>query len=171
MTYTKLMLAFVALVFFQICFANAALDTTSAKSGLVSFITNPHSAYIFMLVAIYGLFFEIANPGFILPGILGLAALLMALYAFQLLPIDYNALTLMLIGIVLMMLETFIPSYGASGIVGVIAFICGSVMLFDMHYPESKLILPVIIAMSLLTTTFFLILHRLMRRTHNNTSH
>lgn len=166
MSYSKLIFASITFLFFQTCFASQSINLDAWNMSFTDFVTNPHSAYILMLIAIYGLFFEIANPGFILPGVLGFLALVIALYAFQLLPVDYNGLTLLLVGISLMMLETFIPSYGAPGILGVISFISGSVMMFDIHYPEYQLMVPVIIAMSLFTTAFFLTALSMMRRAH-----
>lgn len=120
------------------------LDTTSAtvevvepdwRTRLLAIITNPSVAYVLMLIGIYGLFFEFANPGFVLPGVAGAICLLIALYAFQLLPVSYAGLALILLGIGFMVAEVFLPSFGALGIGGIIAFVVGSLMLIDSDVP------------------------------------
>jgi membrane-bound serine protease (ClpP class) len=94
------------------------------------------------------LFFEFSNPGFVLPGVAGAISLLLALYAFQVLPINYAGLGLILLGIAFMVAEVFISGFGVLGIGGIIAFVFGSVMLIDVPgfgIPWS-LILPVALA-------------------------
>lgn len=123
----------------------------------LSFITNPNIAYLLMLLAIYGIFFELYNPGLILPGVAGAIALLIVLYAFQLMPINYTGLLLILLGIAFMILELYVTSYGVIGIGGVIAFIIGSVMLFDMNDENFRLSWTLVGTMSALSLGFFLI--------------
>jgi membrane-bound serine protease (ClpP class) len=84
-----------------------------------------------MMLGIYGLFFELWNPGYVLPGVIGGICLLLALYAFQVLPVSYAGLGLILLGIVFMVAEVFMPSFGALGIGGVISFVIGSIILLD----------------------------------------
>ncbi|MBY0273526.1 MAG: nodulation protein NfeD [Alphaproteobacteria bacterium] len=117
-------------------------------------ITDPSIAYILLMIGIWGLFFEFVNPGFILPGVIGGISLLMALYAFQLLPIDYTGLALIILGILFMGSELFVTSYGVLGIGGVIAFVIGSILLFDQkdYSPPWT----IIIGMSAISLTFFL---------------
>lgn len=122
---------------------------------LLSFITNPNIAYILLLIAIYGLFFELSNPGLILPGVAGIISLLLMLYAFQLMPVNYTGLTLILVGIAFMIFEMYITSFGIIGIGGIIAFILGSIMLFDAHDPNYYLRLTVIVIMSIVSILFF----------------
>lgn len=105
------------------------------RSRLLSVITNPNIAYILMLIGIYGLILEFSNPGAIIPGTLGAISLLLALYAFQLLPINYAGMGLILLGVALMVGEAFAPSFGMLGIGGVIAFVFGSIILIDTEVP------------------------------------
>ncbi|MHB8345628.1 MAG: NfeD family protein [Acidiferrobacterales bacterium] len=120
------------------------LDTTGAhvvridpgwRNRLLSVITDPSMAYILMLLGIYGLFFEMWHPGLVFPGVLGVISLLLALFAFQVLPVSFAGLGLMLLGIGMMVAEVFVPSFGALGLGGIIAFMVGSVMLLDAASP------------------------------------
>ncbi len=104
------------------------------RSRLLSVITDPNIAYILMLVGIYGLVIEFSNPGGILPGVIGSICLLLALYAFQVLPINYAGLALVGIGLGFIVSEMFITSGGILGIGGVVAFVIGSIILFDDRY-------------------------------------
>jgi len=105
------------------------------RSQFLAIITDPNVAYILMLLGIYGLFFELANPGFVLPGVVGAICLLLALFAFQVLPINFAALALIILGLLFMIAELFIPSFGALGLGGIIAFVIGSLMLIDSDAP------------------------------------
>ena len=86
------------------------------RSRLLAVIADPNVAYVLMLIGIYGLFFEFANPGYILPGVAGAISLVLALYAFQILPVNYAGLALLCLGIIFMLGEVFVPSFGALGI-------------------------------------------------------
>jgi len=127
------------------------------RSRLLAMITDPNVAYILMLVGIYGLIYEFASPGMILPGVAGTICLLLALFAFQVLPINYAGLALMLLGIAFMVAEIFVPSIGALGIGGVIAFVIGSVMLLDTGIPGYGISVPVIGVFALLSAGFFML--------------
>jgi membrane-bound serine protease (ClpP class) len=105
------------------------------RSRFLSVITNPNIAYILMLLGIYGLILEFYNPGSIVPGTVGAICLLLAMYSFQLLPINYAGMALVLLGIALMVGEAFQPSFGMLGIGGVIAFVLGSIILMDTDVP------------------------------------
>ncbi|MBY0500562.1 MAG: nodulation protein NfeD [Alphaproteobacteria bacterium] len=117
-------------------------------------ITDPSIAYILLIIGIWGLFFEFYNPGFVLPGVVGTIALLLALYAFQLLPIHYTGLALTLVGIGFMAAELFVPSYGVLSAGGLIAFFVGSVLLLDLNGYQTPWGL--IIGMSIASISFFL---------------
>ena len=116
------------------------------RSQFLAVITNPNIAYVLMLVGIYGLIIEFYNPGFGLPGVLGATCLLLALYAFQVLPISYAGLGLILLGIGLMTAEAFAPSFGILGLGGIVAFVVGSIMLMDTDLPGYQIAMPMIAA-------------------------
>jgi membrane-bound serine protease (ClpP class) len=101
------------------------------RNRLLAVITDPSIALILMMIGIYGLIFEFSNPGYVLPGVVGGICLLLALYAFQLLPVNYAGLALILLGLAFIVAEAFLPSFGSLGIGGVVALVFGSVILFD----------------------------------------
>lgn len=118
------------------------------RNELLSIITNPNVAYILMLIGIYGIIFELANPGGIVPGVLGGICLLVALFAFQALPINYAGAALMLLGVALMVAEAFVPSFGILGIGGIIAFALGSLLLVDTGLEAYEISLSLVIGVS-----------------------
>jgi membrane-bound serine protease (ClpP class) len=101
------------------------------RTRVLAVITNPTVAYLLILVGIYALIFEFMSPGMILPGVVGAIALLLALYALHLLPVNYAGLALMLLGIAFMIAEVFLPSFGAIGVGGIVAFALGSLLLIE----------------------------------------
>jgi membrane-bound serine protease (ClpP class) len=125
------------------------------RNRLLSVITDPNIAYILMLLGIYGLFFELWNPGYVLPGVIGGICLLLALYAFQVLPISYAGLGLILLGIAFMVAEAFMPSFGALGIGGVIAFAVGSIILMDTDVEGYTIAWPLIATVAITSALFF----------------
>lgn len=127
------------------------------RNQLLAAITNPNIAYILMLIGIYGLIFEFANPGSILPGVVGAICLLVALFAFQVLPVNYAGLALILLGVALMVAEAFVPSFGVLGLGGVVAFVIGSIMLFDTEIPGLAVARPLIGAFALLSAALFVL--------------
>jgi membrane-bound serine protease (ClpP class) len=128
------------------------------RSRLLAVIADPNIAYILMLVGIYGLIYEFINPGMVLPGVAGTICLLLALFAFQVLPINYAGLGLIMLGIAFMVGELFMPSFGALGIGGVIAFVIGSIMLLSPGVPGYGISLPIIALFAALTAGFFLLI-------------
>jgi membrane-bound serine protease (ClpP class) len=105
------------------------------RSELLAVITSPTIAYLLLLIGVYGLILEGYNPGAILPGVVGAICLLMALYAFQMLPVNYAGLGLIILGIILMIAEVMSPSFGALGFGGIIAMVVGSIILMDTDVP------------------------------------
>ena len=105
------------------------------RNKLLALITNPQIAYILLLIGIYGLIFEGYSPGAMVPGVVGIISLLTALYALQVLPVNYAGLALILVGAILIASEAFVPSFGVLGIGGVVALVTGSIMLMDTDIP------------------------------------
>lgn len=101
------------------------------RTRLLSVITNPNIAYFLMIIGFYGIIFELANPGSIVPGVIGAICLILALFAFQVLSVNYAGLALILLGLALIVGEAFMPSFGMLGVGGIVAFVIGSVILMD----------------------------------------
>jgi membrane-bound serine protease (ClpP class) len=115
---------------------------------LLSVITNPTVAYGLLLIGIYGLLFEGYNPGAVFPGVVGAVSLLVALFAFQILSVNYAGLALVALGVGMIVAEFFFPTFGSLGLGGLIAFVVGSLILFDSDIPGMNIGLPVIAAIA-----------------------
>jgi len=115
---------------------------------LLSVITNPTIAYGLLLIGIYGLLFEGYNPGAVFPGVVGAISLLIALFAFQILSVNYAGLALVAVGVGMIVAEFFFPTFGSLGLGGLIAFVVGSLILFDTDTPGMNIGLPVIAAIA-----------------------
>jgi len=105
------------------------------RSEFLAVITSPTIAYMLLLVGVYGLILEGYHPGAIVPGVVGAISLLLALYAFQMLPVNYAGLGLIVLGIILMIGEVMSPSFGALGFGGIVAMVVGSIILIDTDVP------------------------------------
>ncbi|MBT9477531.1 nodulation protein NfeD [Polaromonas sp.] len=105
------------------------------RQQLLSVIANPSFALILMMIGIYGLLFEFSSPGFGVAGVTGAICLLLALFALQMLPVNYAGLALILLGMALLAAEILTPAFGVLGVGGVIAFIAGGLLLFDRDIP------------------------------------
>jgi membrane-bound serine protease (ClpP class) len=127
------------------------------RSEFLAVITNPNVAYFLLLIGFYGLIFEFTNPGAVVPGVVGGIALLLALFALNLLPVNYAGLALILLGIAFMTGEAFLPSFGILGIGGIISFIIGSVILLDTDVPGYSVSWPTIAVAAATSGAFFLI--------------
>jgi membrane-bound serine protease (ClpP class) len=119
------------------------------RTRLLSLITNPNVAYLLMLIGIYGLLLEGYNPGSVLPGVVGAISLLLALFAFQVLSVNYAGLALIALGVLLIIAESFAPSFGTLGLGGIVSFVIGSVMLLDDEVPGFGIAWQLIGAMAL----------------------
>lgn len=128
------------------------------RTRFLSVITNPTVAYLLLLLGIYGIFFELVNPGFILPGVTGAVAMLLALYAMQLLPVNYAGLLLIFLGVAFVIAEGFTPSFGTLGIGGTIAFVLGSIMLINTDSAAYQIAWSAIWAMAAINIVVFLFL-------------
>jgi len=152
----------------EVTMATADLEVTIQvpdwRSEFLAIITNPNVAYMLMLLGIYGIFFELSNPGAIVPGVVGAISLVLALYAFHVLPVNYAGLALVLIGMAFMVAEIFMPSFGALGIGGLAAFIAGSIILLDTELSAFSLSLPLIIGLALTSATFMMLVTGLALR-------
>lgn len=137
------------------------------RTQLLMIITDPSVAYLLMLVGIYGLLLEGYNPGALVPGVIGGICLLLALFAFQVLPVNYAGLALMLLGIALMIAEGFVPSFGILGIGGLAAFVFGSVILMDSDVPGFGVSMGLIAAVATIGGALVLGLVIMMMRARN----
>ncbi len=147
-------------------FGEVTLKTADAKiireemgfrQRVLDLISDPNVAYILMLLGIYGLFFELTNPGSIFPGVLGGICLILAFYAFQTLPVNYAGILLIILAIILFILEVKIVSHGILTLGGIISMIIGSIMLFESPAPFFKLSLYVLLPAVIVTALFFVI--------------
>jgi membrane-bound serine protease (ClpP class) len=132
------------------------------KTQFLSIITNPNIAYMLLLIAIYGIFFELMNPGGIFPGVIGVISGVIALYALNMIPFNYAGLLLIILGIAFMVAEVLIAGFGILGIGGVAAFAFGSLLLFDAETLGSGVSIPLIIAFSLVSLGFFIFVLRFL---------
>lgn len=119
-------------------------------------IANPNIAFILMMIGIYGIFFELMNPGAILPGVVGGISLVLAFFALQALPVNYAGVLLILFSLILFIAEVKVVSYGLLTVGGVVAFVLGALMLFDTPGSLFRVSWSVIIPAALLTAGFFL---------------
>jgi membrane-bound serine protease (ClpP class) len=118
------------------------------RTQLLAVITNPTVAYGLMVIGIWGLLLEGYNPGAVLPGVTGAICLLIALFAFQILSVNYAGLALVVVGTAMIIAEFFFPTYGSLGVGGVIAFVVGSLILFDTDVPGMNVARPLIAAIA-----------------------
>lgn len=138
------------------------------RTDFLSIITDPNIAFILMLVGIYGLVFEFVAPGTMVPGTIGGIALLLALYALNLLPINYAGAGLVLLGIGLMIAEVHIGAFGVIGIAGVAAFGMGSFMMFNSGVPGFELSIAVVVSAMAITAALFLLVLGLLLRSRKH---
>lgn len=136
------------------------------RTKLLLLIANPQVAVILMMIGVYGLFYEVTSPGLAGPGVAGLISLLLAFYAFQLLPVNWVGVGLICLGLSLMVAEVFLPSFGLAGAGGVVAFVLGGIFLTDTDIPGFDLGLPFLIGTALFSLAILLVLGHLALRAH-----
>jgi len=130
------------------------------RHKLLSLIANPQIAVVLMLIGVYGLFYEFTSPGFGVPGVAGATFLLLGLYAFHLLPINWAGFALIALGLSLVVAEAFVPSFGALGIGGAIAMVLGGLFLIDTDVPGMTISLPFLISMAVISAATFILTGR-----------
>jgi len=135
--------------------SNIVFLEVSWKTKILMSISNPNIAYIFLILAIYGILFEMMNPGSIFPGVIGAVSALIALYSLNILPFNYVGLLLIFLGIALMIAEVTVSGFGILGIAGVVSFTLGSFLLFDEKTLGIGISYPIIIALSIVSIGFF----------------
>lgn len=127
------------------------------RSKILDLISNPSIAYILMVMGLLGIYFELSNPGAILPGVVGGIFLILAFFALQQLPINAAGILLIIFATVLFILEVKITSYGVLTIGGIVAMLLGSLMLFkSTPSMDVQLPLKVILAVTITTALFFI---------------
>jgi membrane-bound serine protease (ClpP class) len=134
------------------------------RTELLAIITNPNIAFILMLIGVYGLILEFLNPGAVAPGLIGAISLVVALYALNLLPINYAGVGLVLLGVGLMVAEAHIGSFGVIGIAGIVAFLIGAIMMFPSAAPGFELSPAVIAGAGVVTAGLFLLVLSMLLR-------
>lgn len=128
----------------------------SLRLRILSALSDPNIAYILMIIGIYGLIFELSNPGAILPGVVGGISIILAFYSFQTLPINYAGLALIILGIIFLIAEIKVTSYGLLSVGGAISMFLGSLMLINSDVPYLQISWGVILPSVIVTVLFFL---------------
>ncbi len=137
------------------------------RTRVLGIITDPTVAYLLLLLGIYGIYFELTTPGFGLPGVAGSIALLLGMFALQMLPVNYAGVALIVLGFAMLVGEALMPSFGALGIGGIIAFVIGSVMLIDTGTPGFGIPLGLIVSVALFNVLFVVVVLRLALKARN----
>ncbi|NAZ06902.1 MAG: nodulation protein NfeD [Thermocrinis sp.] len=133
----------------------------SLRESFLKVITNPTIAYLLLLIGFYGIFFELYNPGAVVPGAVGVVSFLLGLYGLGIIGINWLGLLLILAGILLLALELITPTFGGLAIAGAIALAIGSLVLISPDSPYGDIPISVIATMVLTTVFFFLVVGRL----------
>jgi membrane-bound serine protease (ClpP class) len=140
--------------------AGARIETLApdVRTELLGVLSNPTLALVLMMIGVYGLFVEFTSPGFGVPGVAGAIALLLALYAFHLLPVNWAGVALLLLGSALMIAEVFLPSFGVIGVGGIIAFVVGGLLLIDADVPGYGVPTVVVVTVALVSAALIIAL-------------
>ena len=138
----------------------------SLRQQVLATLANPQIAYFLLLLAAGGLYFELSNPGAVLPGVVGAVSLVLALLAFQQLPFSYAGLALLGLGIVFLVLELKVVSYGLLTLAGLVSFVLGSMLLFRGPVPEMRLSLSFVLPVALAFMGLMAAMLQLVVRAH-----
>jgi len=146
----------------------ASLETITpgVRSQFLGVVANPSVAYILLLLGLGGLVMEGMHPGGVLPGVVGAICLLLALYAFQLLPVNYAGLGLILLGVILIVSEAFVPAYGVLGTGGVVSFVIGSVIFMHTGVPGYGVVVPVVVGIAIAAAAILVAIVWMALRSH-----
>lgn len=125
------------------------------RENILTALSNPNIAYLLLMIGLAGLYFEFANPGVILPGVIGGISLILSFYALQTLPVNYAGVLLIIFGIILFIAEIKIISHGMLTVAGIISLTLGSVMLFESPAPALRVSFTVMIPTVAITSLFF----------------
>ncbi len=132
------------------------------RTHFLMIITDPTIAWLLLLLGIYGIFFELVNPGVIAPGVIGVVSIVIALYALQLLPVNFAGLALIVAGITFIIAEAFYPGFGILGLGGTIAFILGSILLIDTESGAGGVAWPAIVLFAALNILVIMLVVRMV---------
>jgi len=143
----------------RLAVAGARVETIAPdwRTKLLAVLGNPSVALILLMIGVYGIWFEFSSPGFVAPGVIGAICLLLAMFAFQMLPVNYAGLALIVLGLGFMIAEVFFPSFGSLGIGGVIAFVVGAIFLMDTDVPGFGVPLPLIVGLGVASAAFVIL--------------
>lgn len=138
--------------------ARTRTSTMTLRERLLLILTNPNIAYILLLLGIYGLFFELQNPGMIFPGVVGGISLILGFYALHVLPVNYAGVALLFLSAIIFIIDIYAPSHGILTAGGVISLVMGSVILFDSDVPYLRVSWEVIMTVVILITVFVVLI-------------
>jgi len=146
--------------------ANIVEIEESLRTKILKAISNPNVAYILMMIGLAGLYFELAHPGAVFPGVIGSISLLLAFFAFQTLPVNYTGILLIILALVFFILEIKVTSYGMLSVAGVVTLVLGSLMLFEKGIPGMSVSWQVLLPTVLLIAGFFVVVTGLVVKSH-----
>ena len=142
-----------------------------ARQKFFNILADPNIAYYLMILGFYGLLFEVTHPGFGVPGIMGTIFLILSFYSLQTLPLNYAGLALLVLGLILLISEAFVPGIGLLALGGLVSLILGSMMLFDSVDPVMRVSPTAITTLSIMTGIIIIFLIRLVLRSQRSKIH
>ncbi|MBN1664159.1 MAG: nodulation protein NfeD [Deltaproteobacteria bacterium] len=140
------------------------------RQRILAAVSDPNIAYILLLIGLAGLYFELAHPGVILPGVIGGISLILAFFALQTLPVNYAGILLILFGIILFIAEIKVVSHGLLSVGGMVSLVMGSLLLFDSPDPALRVSFKVLIPAVFMVSLFFMVVVALVIKAHTKKS-